>query len=78
MNELYIDQKRILGHQNREMLDLETKKRPHQLSFFGFLIETGNDYPTDPFTNSALRNPSYDVSELHKIRRSPDCEALKL
>ena len=34
--------------------------------------------PTNPFTILELQNPSPDVSELHKIRRSPDREALKL
>ena len=35
-------------------------------------------YPTNPFTISKLQNSSHDVPELHKIRRSPDLEALKL
>ena len=35
-------------------------------------------YPTDPFTTSVLQTPRHDVSEIHKIRRSPDLEALKL
>ena len=34
--------------------------------------------PTVTFTTLELRNPSHDVLELHKIRRSPDFEALKL
>ena len=34
--------------------------------------------PTRPFTISELKNPSHDVPQLHKIRRSPDREALKL
>ena len=33
--------------------------------------------PTDPFTILELPNPSHDVSELHKIRRSTDFEALE-
>ena len=33
---------------------------------------------TDPFTTLELQNTSHDVSVLRKIRRSPDCEALKL
>ena len=36
------------------------------------------DGPTDPFTNLELQNPSYDVPELHKTRRSSNSEALKL
>ena len=35
-------------------------------------------YPTNPFTIFWLRNRSHDVPVLHKIRRSPDQEALKL
>ena len=35
-------------------------------------------YPTNFFTTLELQNPSHDVSELHKIRQSPDLEALKL
>ena len=35
-------------------------------------------YPTHTFTTFELRNPSHDVLELHKFRRSPDLEALKL
>ena len=35
------------------------------------------DYPTDLFTIVKLKNPWYGVPELHKIRRSPDFEALK-
>ena len=35
-------------------------------------------YPTNPFTILELQNPSHDIPELHKIRRSPDREALKL
>ena len=35
-------------------------------------------FPTDTFTTLELRNQLYDVSELHKFRRSPDLEALKL
>ena len=34
--------------------------------------------PTSPFTIVELLNPSHYVPELHKIRRSPDREALKL
>ena len=34
--------------------------------------------PTNPFTILELQNPSRDVPELHKIRGSPDLEALKL
>ena len=33
--------------------------------------------PTDPFTNLELQNPSHGVAKLHKIRRSPDLDALK-
>ena len=36
------------------------------------------NFPTNSFTILELQNPSYDVSERHKIRRSPDHEALKL
>lgn len=36
-----------------------------------------SEYPTDPSTTVKLRNPSQDISELHKISRSPDLEALK-
>ena len=35
-------------------------------------------YPTDLVTTLKLPNPSHDVSELHKIRRSSDFEDLKL
>ena len=35
-------------------------------------------YPTNPFTILKFPNPSQDVSELHKIRKSPDFEALNL
>ena len=34
--------------------------------------------PTNPFQTLELQNPSYDVSHLHKTRRSPEREALKL
>ena len=34
--------------------------------------------PTDPFTILEFQNPSKDVPEVHKIRQSPDREALKL
>ena len=34
--------------------------------------------PTDPFITLVLQNPPNDVPELHKTRRSPDFEALKL
>ena len=34
--------------------------------------------PTDPFTIFEPQNPSIDVSERHKARRSTDFEALKL
>ena len=34
----------------------------------------GRIFPTKPFTNLKLQNPA----ELHKTRRSPDLEALKL
>ena len=34
--------------------------------------------PTSPFTILELQNPSHGVRERHKIRRSPDLEALKL
>ena len=34
--------------------------------------------PANLFTISELQNPSLDIPELHKIRRSPDLEALKL
>ena len=36
------------------------------------------EYPTDLVRISELRNPPHDVRKLHKIRRSPDLEALKL
>ena len=32
-------------------------------------------YLTDPFTILELHNVSYDVTELHKIRRSPNRES---
>ena len=35
-------------------------------------------YLADPITIFELQNPSYDVLEQHKIRRSPDREALEL
>ena len=34
-------------------------------------------FPTDPFTTLELQNQSRNVSQLHKIRRSPDLEAQK-
>ena len=34
--------------------------------------------PDRPFTIVELHNPSFGIPELHKIRRSPDREALKL
>ena len=40
-------------------------------------IRTNNN-PTNPFTVLELQNPSNDGSELHKIWRSPDLQALKL
>ena len=47
---------------------------------FHFLETVGRvlSYPTNPFTILELLHPSHDVSELHKIRRSPDLEALQL
>ena len=42
------------------------------------LAKTLYVHPTDPFTILELHNPSYDVPEQHKIRRSPDFEAVKL
>ena len=38
----------------------------------------GKTYPTDPFTTLELHNPLHGVTELHKIGRFPDFEALKL
>ena len=35
-------------------------------------------HPTDPFTTLELQNLLHDVTELCKIRRSPNLEALKL
>ena len=35
-------------------------------------------FPTDPFTTCGLQNSSIDFSELHKMCRSPNLEALKL
>ena len=35
-------------------------------------------FPTDPFTNMKLQNPSLDVPYLHIIYRSLDLEVLKL
>ena len=34
--------------------------------------------PTNPAANLELQNPPRDVSELRKVRRSSDLEALKL
>ena len=34
--------------------------------------------PNDPFTILELQNPSHDIRELHKFRRSPDFEAQNL
>ena len=34
--------------------------------------------PIDPFTNLDPQNPSLKVPKLHKVRQSPDPEALKL
>ena len=55
----------------------EFKERRRRKLFF--LSDGASPYrPTDPFTILESRNPSHDVSELHKIRKSPDLEALKL
>ena len=35
------------------------------------------NYPTGHFTTAEPRNPSYEVSELHKDRRFPDFRFLK-
>ena len=35
-------------------------------------------FPTNPFTILELQNPWHDVPQLHKMRRSPDLQALKL
>ena len=35
-------------------------------------------FPTNPFTILELQNLSHDVPEQHKIRQSPDLEALML
>ena len=35
-------------------------------------------YPTDPFPNFKLPNPSHDVSELNKTRQPPDLEAFEI
>ena len=43
-----------------------------------FGVKCSYVYPTSPFTTLKLQNPSHDVSELHKVRRSTDFEALKL
>ena len=37
-----------------------------------------NNHPTNLFTILEHQNQSRDVSELHKMSRSPDLEALKL
>ena len=37
-----------------------------------------DNFPTDSFTTLKLQNPSHDVSELYKICRSSDAEAIKL
>ena len=56
--------------------------RFHLIFFAVLAISTGyyciNQFPTDPFTILELQNPSHDVPELRKSRRSPDLEALKL
>ena len=48
--------------------------RPFPAEFDGPSIKKPID-PTDAFT---IQSPLHDVSELHKIRRSPEVEALKL
>ena len=56
-------------------------KIPVEIFLDIFIVSEGSrpsKCPTDPFTILGLQNPSYDVSELRKIRRSPDREALKL
>ena len=56
-------------------------KIPVEIFLDIFIVSEGSrpsKCPTDPSTILGLQNPSYDVSELRKIRRSPDREALKL
>ena len=43
-----------------------------------FLFSFRKLYPTDHFTILYYQNRQCDVPELHKIRRSPNLEALKL
>ena len=42
------------------------------------LFDSVSKHPTDPFTILEFQNPPPVVPELHKIRQSPDLEALKL
>ena len=51
-----------------------------QLSFYSghSLMKKYIKPPTNPFTILEHQNPSHDVPELHKIRRSPDLKALKV
>ena len=52
---------------------------PKKPSSMVFITNIQNlKYPTSPFTILKLENPSHDVPELHKIRRSTDLEPLKL
>ena len=43
-----------------------------------FGLQTQHSFPTNPFPILELQSPSHDVPELHKIRWSPDLEALNL
>ena len=46
--------------------------------YFFYSMCTSPNYPTSTFQISKLYNPSHDVLELRRIRRSRDFEALKL
>ena len=48
------------------------------ISFLQDFLHALNSYTTGPFTVLELQHPSIDDSELNKIRRSTDFEALKL
>ena len=71
MNKLSAKEGWILGTHTSTYIHAWTKVHFFPKLLFAF-------YPTNPFKALELQNPLHDVLELHKIRRSPDVEALKL
>ena len=54
------------------------RRRSSFMKMFFVISSCQSVFLANPFTISELQKPSYDVPELHKIRRSPDFDALKL